>query len=542
MKMPDQIIDKRTVAIPGPVGDVTLAALAAKQAAEEARDEVQMYAGQSHDKLDDGVSSLLTDETSKTVGVVTSRQDSMQIVRGSSAYLPMLVSHRCGTGYPEQSIAGARWSVAHGFCPECDVHLLDDGSLVLCHDDTTQRTMSGPTKNVADIKTLAEWKTYALKPALLGGYTEPAPTLEELLHVCANQGVPNVECKTYTLNCMDAICDMLDRHNCRNSVIVTCFDRALCKRAAQRGYVTMWNVNTPSGIDWQSVADDGIAWVAPGNLGATDPSHINAAHAAGIRIDLFATSYADYNNAIAKGADGITSNFIDHVSGRVCGNGNLFGGGVARFRKPKTSTNTDALGFSFVGDHLSYNSTNNSLSGYDQVVPYQAENIVLDESANQQSVTIMLSGFAGELANPDRNLHIFGLCLYNSGNPDQSWIDPITGIYPGTFIYLFLRHNGLLELHMAVNGGTTQKITPIQAISSTPNSLNVNFTLEATFHEARVMIRMSCNGETFTQSIDYPVALSTDPLALSILTNQSATGIVLSAHIRRDDTGEAKRW
>jgi lysophospholipase L1-like esterase len=81
----DQIIDKRTVAIPGPIGTVTpeVQALhdetaAARDTAKTYRDEARTFAGQSHDQLDQATTSLLDDPASNTA--VALRRDATELV------------------------------------------------------------------------------------------------------------------------------------------------------------------------------------------------------------------------------------------------------------------------------------------------------------------------------------------------------------------------------------------------------------------------------------------------------------------------------
>jgi hypothetical protein len=73
MIMADQIIDKRTVAIPGPIGDVTPAAMAARDSAvaartgaESARDLAEAYAAEGGAKADQALSGLILDPKSST--------------------------------------------------------------------------------------------------------------------------------------------------------------------------------------------------------------------------------------------------------------------------------------------------------------------------------------------------------------------------------------------------------------------------------------------------------------------------------------------
>ena len=68
--MVDQIIDKRTVAIPGPIGTVTPQVQALHDETKAYRDQAETFAGQSHDQLDQATTSLLTDTTTHARGAL----------------------------------------------------------------------------------------------------------------------------------------------------------------------------------------------------------------------------------------------------------------------------------------------------------------------------------------------------------------------------------------------------------------------------------------------------------------------------------------
>lgn len=81
----DQIIDKRTVAIPGPIGTVTPQVQAlhdetasARDTAESYRDQAETFAAQSHDKLDEATTALLSEPTSSTAAAL--RRDATELV------------------------------------------------------------------------------------------------------------------------------------------------------------------------------------------------------------------------------------------------------------------------------------------------------------------------------------------------------------------------------------------------------------------------------------------------------------------------------
>lgn len=107
--MADQIMDKRTVAIPGPVGDVTPQARQARADAVKARDEAEVFAAQSGVKADTALAGLIVQKGSRTQdallawhgGLVTPRTilvgvgDSYMAGFRTSAPSTMSMTRRC---------------------------------------------------------------------------------------------------------------------------------------------------------------------------------------------------------------------------------------------------------------------------------------------------------------------------------------------------------------------------------------------------------------------------------------------------------------
>ncbi len=97
---------------------------------------------------------------------------------------PIIVAHRgLHADFPENSVPGmlAAWNAGIAWC-ECDVHLSADGIPVVIHDETLDRTTTGPGR-VADF-TASDLK----KLKLLGPDGEPTadaiPLLDELFELC----------------------------------------------------------------------------------------------------------------------------------------------------------------------------------------------------------------------------------------------------------------------------------------------------------------------------------------------------------------------
>ncbi len=116
--------------------------------------------------------------------------------------------HDSEHGIPENSLAAFRRAIAHGFGAELDVHLSNDGRLVIMHDDSLQRTC-GVDLNIEDL-TSEDLAKYHLE-----GTAEPIPYLEDVLALFERKTPLIVEVKpvrgNYAALCA-ATCEMLDRY------------------------------------------------------------------------------------------------------------------------------------------------------------------------------------------------------------------------------------------------------------------------------------------------------------------------------------------
>jgi glycerophosphoryl diester phosphodiesterase len=93
-----------------------------------------------------------------------------------------VIAHRGGAAvYPEEGSRGYDHATASGFALETDVRALADGTLVLLHDATVDRTMTGVRGPVSSL-TLAQWRAARLKAAPSGiGAGDRPVTLDDFL-------------------------------------------------------------------------------------------------------------------------------------------------------------------------------------------------------------------------------------------------------------------------------------------------------------------------------------------------------------------------
>lgn len=104
--------------------------------------------------------------------------------------LPRYIAHRCGGALaPENTLAGLQVAAARGYrAVEFDVMLSGDGTPVLIHDETLERTTNGigPVCKTPD----------AVLFSLDAGQGERIPTLAEAAAICQRHGLlANVEIK-----------------------------------------------------------------------------------------------------------------------------------------------------------------------------------------------------------------------------------------------------------------------------------------------------------------------------------------------------------
>ncbi|MDR2524581.1 MAG: hypothetical protein LBC83_00060 [Oscillospiraceae bacterium] len=110
--------------------------------------------------------------------------------------MSFVISHRgANKEAPENTLSAFRKSLALGVDGfENDVHLTKDGRLVVCHDETLERTSNGKGR-------ICDHSFEALRRLDFGSWFAPEftgekiPSLEEFFALCANLKIINVELK-----------------------------------------------------------------------------------------------------------------------------------------------------------------------------------------------------------------------------------------------------------------------------------------------------------------------------------------------------------
>src|SRR5699024_9385643 len=155
--------------------------------------------------------------------------------RVSDLEFPTTVSHRGGADvYPEESMEGFTASARDGFLPEMDIQFLSDGTPVLIHDDTADRTLNGVSGPIRDLS-LEDWETAAIQPPN-GGPPAATVTLPERLDELGGELVLVPEIKPGATSAeVRRVLDEFDERALADSLIVQSFDFSAAKMIAERG-------------------------------------------------------------------------------------------------------------------------------------------------------------------------------------------------------------------------------------------------------------------------------------------------------------------
>ncbi|WP_338750876.1 glycerophosphodiester phosphodiesterase [Janibacter alittae] len=178
--------------------------------------------------------------------------------------LPVTISHRGGAlVHPEESMEGFTASARDGFLPEMDINFLADGTPVLIHDSSVDRTLNGVNGRVRDLS-LEDWESATIKNPT-GGPEAETVTLDEVLDELGGEVVLVPEIKPgATPEEVDQVLDEFDDRGLEDSLIVQSFDWDAATTIADRGYTSLYLFGTelpPEPLEKMVAA--GIDWIGP---------------------------------------------------------------------------------------------------------------------------------------------------------------------------------------------------------------------------------------------------------------------------------------
>lgn len=183
-----------------------------------------------------------------------------------------MAAHRGGAAlYPENTLTAfkAIKKDMPDVVLEMDVVALADGTLVINHDKTVDRTTNG-TGRVADMS-LAQWEALRVNGP---NSTAPTSTLDDVLDEYAGTDVPMfIELKDYTVS--DKFIETLFPH--RGQVVVAAFNAGVAERFVKSGFQTMQLSTKPPTLI------PGVQYVGVSNKNITT-TFVNTAHDAGTKV------------------------------------------------------------------------------------------------------------------------------------------------------------------------------------------------------------------------------------------------------------------
>ncbi|KIL38543.1 glycerophosphodiester phosphodiesterase [Gordoniibacillus kamchatkensis] len=227
---------------------------------------------------------------------------------------PMIIAHRGARGMaPENTIAAFRLGLDQG-CEgiELDVHLTADGEIVVCHDETLDRTTDG--KGRINDMTLEQIKRYDAGSWYSDSFRgERVPTLDEVFDLVPESIMVNVEIKQYDGQMEHKLVDFMRRRNLFERVVVSSFDHKSVRR------IKLLEPKTKIGLLYQERLFDPSAYARTFDVEvySLHPHHktieaddVAKAVELGYRVYPWtANEEQDLNKMIACGASGIITDY-----------------------------------------------------------------------------------------------------------------------------------------------------------------------------------------------------------------------------------------
>jgi len=251
----------------------------------------------------------------------------------SSVNTPLVVAHRGGAALaPENTLAAFENALKLGVdMVECDVHLSQDGQVVVMHDPDVSRTTNG-SGQIGEL-TLADLKQLNAAAKFPGGYAaQTIPTLAELLDLVKGKAGIQIEIKVNAVGARypgiaQKVIDLVNARGMTNEVIIISFDFPTLKQ------VKTIDARIKTGAlvraDWflrrkpdQSVSEaieqTGADYFMP-TASPVNQAIVEAAHARGIKMGVWTVdTSSDMKRYAGYGVDAITTNRPDELK-RVLG-------------------------------------------------------------------------------------------------------------------------------------------------------------------------------------------------------------------------------
>lgn len=392
---------------------------------------------------------------------------------------PLYLSHRGGPLlYPEASMEAFRASAAAGFPLEFDVQALSDGTLVVLHDSTVDRTMTG-TGSVASL-TRAQWDAMQVKqvngPGTSANWVtaakgKPAYFLD-LLDEFGGRVLMFPEAKIDGV--ASAMIAAVTARGLHNAVVISSFTYSVAQQVAAAGVQSMYVSDTVGGGGGNPTASQvyasGIRWL--GCSTSVSGSYISTAKAAGLKV-IVATVNTRAQRDVSittNGADGIftddpwyTSRLSDHAFRR-----DSDPWGAKRFWPGARATSASGAvlyGFDMMGSNASAPTIHYHNHNWAGIRPSPGHMRVRFRvhflPSSNTDLTRWISLFIGQFGD------------------DGSYVDSGSPVSPVQYGYhLLIRRNGTLEVWKRDSAGTPTQLAVSGAGTSIANGVEGQWDME----------------------------------------------------------------
>lgn len=252
----------------------------------------------------------------------------------TSAPRPLIVAHRGGAALaPENTLGAFAQALELGVdMVECDVHLSQDGQVVVMHDATVSRTTNG----AGEIRnlTLAELKQLNAAAKFSGGSfpAQAIPTLSELLDLVKGKAGLQIEIKVGTGNARypgieQKVIELVNARGMTRDVLIISFDFPTLKEIKaidpriQTGALVRADwlmLRSPEQAVGDAIDPTGADYFMPA-ASPVNQTIVAAAHARGIKMGVWTVNVtSDMQRYAGFGVDAITSDRPDELK-RVLG-------------------------------------------------------------------------------------------------------------------------------------------------------------------------------------------------------------------------------
>ncbi len=244
---------------------------------------------------------------------------------------PRNIGHRGAGGHaPENTIESFRRALEMGAdILELDVHGTRDGSVVVCHDPTVDRTTEGQgsiarmtLSEVVKLDGGYRWSSDGMLHPWRGQGIR-IPTLRELVETFP--GAPlNIEIKQEDPSIVDDVVRLLQTSGCEPIVNLAAESPAIMRAiraSAWRGATGYSMEDVLDFVDalardsWKAYEAPGVALQVPERwreVDVVDEAFVRAAHAAGVEVHVWTVNHrADMDRLLDLGVDGIITDFPD---------------------------------------------------------------------------------------------------------------------------------------------------------------------------------------------------------------------------------------